>query len=63
VTTSIIEEIHHTREQISDRFDGNIMAIANDAARRQIESNRPLWKPKTPNKALNRTAAKTATVG
>jgi hypothetical protein len=63
VTNSIIEEIHHTREEISDRFDGNIMAIANDAARRQIKANRPLWKPKTPNKTLNRTPVSPRTFG
>jgi len=63
MTNSIIQEIHHTREEISDRFGGNIVAIANDAERRQIASNRPLWKPKTPNKTLNRTPVSPRTFG
>jgi hypothetical protein len=41
-----IEEIHRIRREISDRFGGDIAAIAEDAARRQAVSNRPVWKPK-----------------
>jgi hypothetical protein len=41
-----IEEIHRIRREISDRFGGDISAIAEDAARRLAESNRPVWKPK-----------------
>ena len=41
-----IEEIHRIRREISDRFGGDIEAIAEDAARRQAASERPLWKPK-----------------
>jgi hypothetical protein len=41
-----IEEIHRIRREISDRFDGDIEAIAEDAARRQAASERPMWKPK-----------------
>jgi hypothetical protein len=44
-TESPIEEIHRTRREISDRFGGDVFAIAEDAARRQAASNRPLWKP------------------
>nr|VFJ75435.1 MAG: hypothetical protein BECKFM1743A_GA0114220_108344 [Candidatus Kentron sp. FM]VFK21455.1 MAG: hypothetical protein BECKFM1743B_GA0114221_107881 [Candidatus Kentron sp. FM] len=55
VTDSVIEEIHWTREEISKRFDGNIAAIAEDAARRQAMSNRPVWKPKTPGERLQPT--------
>ena len=47
---SIIEEIHRTREEISERFGGNIAAIAEDAARHQAASGRPVWKPETPGK-------------
>nr|VFK32738.1 MAG: hypothetical protein BECKMB1821G_GA0114241_11244 [Candidatus Kentron sp. MB]VFK34589.1 MAG: hypothetical protein BECKMB1821I_GA0114274_10774 [Candidatus Kentron sp. MB]VFK76869.1 MAG: hypothetical protein BECKMB1821H_GA0114242_107920 [Candidatus Kentron sp. MB] len=47
VADSVIEEIHRTREAISKRFDGNTAAIAEDAARRQAASNRPVWKPKS----------------
>jgi len=45
-TESPIEEIHRTRREISDRFGGDVFAIAEDAARRQAASNRPVWKPK-----------------
>jgi hypothetical protein len=41
-----IEEIHRIRREISDRFGGDIEAIAKDAARRQAASERPLWQPK-----------------
>jgi len=51
VADSVIEEIHRTREEISERFDGNIAAIAEDAARRQATSGRPVWKPETFNKS------------
>nr|VFJ89700.1 MAG: hypothetical protein BECKLFY1418B_GA0070995_101647 [Candidatus Kentron sp. LFY]VFJ91788.1 MAG: hypothetical protein BECKLFY1418A_GA0070994_101820 [Candidatus Kentron sp. LFY] len=55
VADSIIEEIHRTREEISERFGGSIAAIAEDAARRQAASNRPAWKPETPNESLQPT--------
>ena len=45
-TDSTIEDIHQTRRAISDRFRGDIFAIAEDAARRMAESKRPVWKPK-----------------
>ncbi len=44
-----IEEIHRIRREISDRFGGDIAAIAADAARRARESGRPMWHPKTTN--------------
>ncbi|MFM8189208.1 MAG: hypothetical protein ACKN85_12070 [Pirellula sp.] len=47
-----IDEIHEIRYEISDRFGGDVFAIAQDAARRQTASNRPLWQPKTTNKPL-----------
>jgi len=40
------DEIHRIRREISDRFGGDIVAIAEDAARRQAASNRPVWQPK-----------------
>ena len=45
-TESPIDEIHRTRREISDRFGGDVFAIAEDAARRQAASDRPIWKPK-----------------
>ena len=53
-TETPIEEIHRIRREISDRFGGNIAAIAADAARRARESGRPMWVPKTTNQAMQR---------
>jgi len=43
---SVIDEIHQTRREISERFNGDIAAIAEDAARRQAASGRPVWQRK-----------------
>lgn len=43
-TDSPIDEIHRIRREISDRFDADVVAIAEDAARRQAASNRPVWQ-------------------
>nr|VFJ72147.1 MAG: hypothetical protein BECKFW1821C_GA0114237_103221 [Candidatus Kentron sp. FW] len=53
---SVIEEIHRTREKISERFGGSIAAIAEDAARRQTASNRLVWKSETPDKKTQSTS-------
>ena len=45
-TDSVIAEIHRTRREISERFKGDLGAIAEDAARRQAASGRPVWQPK-----------------
>jgi hypothetical protein len=45
-TDSVIAEIHKTRREISERFNGDIAAIAEDAARRQAASGRPVWQRK-----------------
>ncbi len=45
-TDSTIDDIHRIRREISERFGGDVFAIAEDAARRQTASNRPVWKPK-----------------
>jgi len=51
-TDSVIEGVHQTRREISERFDGDVTAIARDAARRQAESGRPVWEAKTPEKPV-----------
>lgn len=56
ISDSVIEEIHRTREEISERFSGNINAIAEDAAGRQAMENRPVWKSKKLGKPLHLTA-------
>jgi len=55
---TVIEEIHRTRCEISERFNGDIDAIAEDAAQRLAESGRPIWQPKTTNQTLNSSKAK-----
>ncbi len=52
-TESPIDEIHRIRREISDRFGGDVAAIAEDAARRQAESNRPVWQPSSTNKTID----------
>jgi hypothetical protein len=52
-TDTTIEEIHQTRREISDRFAGDIAAIAADAARRQAASKRPVWCPHSTNQVLH----------
>lgn len=49
---SVIEQIHQTREEISERFGDSIAAIAEDAARRQLGSKRLIWKANKPNEPL-----------
>jgi len=51
-TETPIEEIHRVRREISERFDGDIAAIADDAERRARESGRPVWQSKMPNKSV-----------
>jgi hypothetical protein len=55
-TDSVIEEIHQTRREISERFDGDVTAIAEDAARRQAESGRPVWDAQTHEKSVEEKA-------
>ncbi len=47
---SPIDEIHRVRREISERFGGDISAIADDAAQRLATSGRPIWQPKRTNK-------------
>ena len=45
-TDPIVEEIHQTRREMSERFGGDFTAMLDDARRRQEASGRPIWKPK-----------------
>jgi hypothetical protein len=49
-----IEEIHRIRREISDRFGGDIAAIAADADRRAQASGRPIWQANTTNQTMQR---------
>jgi len=44
-TDPVLDEIHQTRREISDRFGGDLHAILDDARKRQVESGRPVWSP------------------
>jgi hypothetical protein len=44
-TDPIIEEIHKVRREISERFGGDVRAIAADANARMSASGCPIWKP------------------
>ena len=39
-----IDEIHRTRQQMADKFGGDIAAILEDARKRQAASGRPVWQ-------------------
>ena len=54
VASQYVEEIHRIRREISDRFGGDTLAIADDAARRLAASDRPVWQPKTTSQAMHR---------
>ncbi|MCS7470799.1 hypothetical protein NZK35_29450 [Stieleria sp. ICT_E10.1] len=53
-TETPIEEIHRIRREISDRFGGDIAAIAADAQRRAQASGRPFWLGKTTHQTMQR---------
>ena len=40
----ILDEIHRTRQQIAEKFGGDIKAILADAQKRQEASGRDIWK-------------------
>jgi len=40
---SVLDEIHRTRREISERFGGDLHAILDDARKRQAASGRPIW--------------------
>ena len=45
-----IEEIHQTRQRMADKFGGDIVAILDDARKRQAASGRPVWRGLSSNK-------------
>lgn len=52
-TDSILDEIHQTRREISERFGGDLRAILDDARKRQAASGRPIWTPGAANHAMH----------
>ncbi len=64
MTESLIEEIHRVRRDISDRFNGDISRIADDAAARQASSGRTVWQPQSvPNAAASAVEIKSTPQG
>ena len=63
-----IEEIHRTRQRMADKFAGDIVAILDDARKRQAASGRAIWRgpsslvgpPASPNQLLQPTGAATS---
>ena len=51
-----IQEIHRTREQMADKFGGDIAAILEDARKRQAASGRPVWHGRPSNTGTQPTA-------
>jgi hypothetical protein len=45
---TVIEEIHKYRREVSERFQGDVRAIAADAAARMAASGRPVWNVESP---------------
>ena len=52
-TDPVIDEIHRTRREISERFGGDLHAILADARQRQAASGRPVWSPESANKPMH----------
>lgn len=61
-TDTTIKNIHQIRREISVRFGGDVFAIAEDAARRQAASNRPVCKPKSDEQSVAPESLQTATL-
>ena len=53
-TDPILDEIHRTRREISERFGGDLHAMLEDARKRQAASGRPTWSPGSANHAMQR---------
>jgi len=49
----VIEEIHRTRQQMAEKFGGDIEAMLEDARQRQAASGRPIWQGQTSNHAIH----------
>ena len=52
-TDPVVDEIHRTRREISDRFGGDLHAILDDARKRQAASGRPVWSPEPANHPMH----------
>lgn len=50
-----IDEIHRTREEMADKFSGDIDALLEDARKRQLSSGRPVWRGPSANQRMQLT--------
>ena len=57
---SILDEIHRTRQQIAEKFGGDVVAILEDARKRQAASGRPEWRSPSSNKVPIQVSGKPA---
>lgn len=57
---TIIEAIHRTRQQMAEKFGGDIAAILDDARKRQNASGRAIWQGPRLNTRLKPTEEKPA---
>lgn len=55
-----IDEIHHTRQLMAEKFGGDLAAILEDARKRQEASGRAVWQGPTANDELHPTGKKQA---
>lgn len=60
MTDLIIDEIHRTRREMSDRFGGDFVAMLDDARRRQEASGRPIWQRKHDEQSVAREPSATS---
>lgn len=51
-TDPVLDEIHRTRREMSEKFGGDFKAMLDDARKRQAESGRPVWTPKKANQPM-----------
>jgi hypothetical protein len=50
-----VADIHRTRQQMADKFGGDIVAILEDARKRQAASGRPVWRGPSSNREIRLT--------
>ena len=64
---SVIDELHRIRRAISEKFGGDVAAIARDAAERLAQSGRRVWVPgasaEVPQTSVNTEPVRATTAG
>jgi hypothetical protein len=57
---TILTEIHRTRQEMAEKFGGDLAAILEDAWKRQENSGRAIWQGSSSKKTLKPTGNKVA---